>query len=143
MPEPSSVDVSAVLQPGSPRPRVTSLAHALRSERRQRQWRQVDLADHLGVTQQTVARWEAGDPPQRRLHAPIAAFIGLTEESFRELLAEPIGPPPAKVVRLELRAKEIRALGRAMKSSDQKVANGSSLLCSVESSLVFRSEKTR
>jgi transcriptional regulator with XRE-family HTH domain len=69
-----------------PQAYLPSLADAVRTRRRQRRWRQEDVARTLQVTQQTVARWEAGDVPQRRLHRPLADFLGIDLDAFYELL---------------------------------------------------------
>ncbi len=39
----------------------------LRAFREQRRWTQIELAQCLGTTAQTVSRWEQGKPPQPRL----------------------------------------------------------------------------
>ena len=57
----------------------------------------MDLARELQVTQQTVARWESGDVPQRRLHVEIANFLGLDLDSFYSLIDD---APTVNVVRL-------------------------------------------
>jgi DNA-binding transcriptional regulator YiaG len=44
----------------------------LRRLRQHQRWTQVVLARHLGVTERTVARWEAG---QTRVPEPVARLI--------------------------------------------------------------------
>lgn len=73
------------------------LAARIRAHRLNNQMTQAQLADQLGVTQQTVARWEQGSPPRRYMHRIIEVLL---EESDRADpstdLAEIIGiRPPA------------------------------------------------
>ena len=63
---------------------------------------QRDLADQLGVTQQSVARWEQGSPPRRFLLGAIEALLVETDAGSDPTdLAEIIGirPPTAGPVR--------------------------------------------
>jgi transcriptional regulator with XRE-family HTH domain len=77
------------------------LAGRIRGFRARRSMTQRDLADRLGVTQQTVARWEQGSPPSRAMLRMIDALL---EESGGieppTALAPIIGiHPPAEPVR--------------------------------------------
>jgi transcriptional regulator with XRE-family HTH domain len=54
------------------------LAERIRTHRLQQGLTQRQLADQLGVTQQSVARWEQGSPPRRYM---IRAIEVLLEES--------------------------------------------------------------
>jgi transcriptional regulator with XRE-family HTH domain len=52
------------------------LAARLRAYRSRRGITQRELADELGVTQQSVARWEQGTPPRRYLVRLIESLLG-------------------------------------------------------------------
>ena len=58
---------------------------------------QRDLADQLGVTQQSVARWEQGSPPRRYMLRVIESLLDEADEPDRQSgLADIIGiRPPA------------------------------------------------
>lgn len=51
----------------------------LRDARLARGLSQGALADHFGVTDQTIRAWERGSLPQRRLRAEVAEFLGESE----------------------------------------------------------------
>lgn len=62
------------------------LGDVLRRRREERGWGQAEIADRLGVTQQTVSRWENGDslPRPRRL-LEIAELLGLDSSTLHRL----------------------------------------------------------
>ena len=75
------------------------LAGRIRAYRLRHGMTQRDLADQLGVTQQSVARWEQGSPPSRHLFRALEVLVD--EPSADEPsgdLADIIGiRPPAAV----------------------------------------------
>jgi transcriptional regulator with XRE-family HTH domain len=76
------------------------LAERIRAYRLSMGMTQRELADQLGVTQQTVARWEQGSPPRRYMHRVIESLLGETHEGDQPAgLADIIGirPPPPGV----------------------------------------------
>jgi transcriptional regulator with XRE-family HTH domain len=78
------------------------LADRIRNHRLAHGLTQRDLADQLGVTQQTVARWEQGSPPRRYMLRAIESQIDVAGPGDRSAdLAEIIGirPPSAGPVR--------------------------------------------
>ena len=52
------------------------LAERLRTYRLKHGMTQRELADQLGVTQQSVARWEQGSPPRRYMLRVIESLLG-------------------------------------------------------------------
>jgi transcriptional regulator with XRE-family HTH domain len=68
---------------------------------------QRELADHLGVTQQSVARWEQGSPPRRYMLRAIEALLEGPEagEPSNEL-AEIIGIRPPSSGQVPARGTE-------------------------------------
>jgi len=78
------------------------LAERIRSYRLRRGLTQQDLAVQLGVTQQSVARWEQGSPPRRYLVHVIESLLEEPVPDDRDAdLADIIGirPPAAGSVR--------------------------------------------
>lgn len=73
------------------------LAERIRSYRLKQGMTQRELADQLGVTQQSVARWEQGSPPRRYMLRVIESLFGETDAGDPPAdLAEIIGiRPPA------------------------------------------------
>jgi transcriptional regulator with XRE-family HTH domain len=51
------------------------LADNIRAYRHRHGMTQRELADQLGVTQQSVARWEQGSPPSRHLFRTLEALV--------------------------------------------------------------------
>jgi transcriptional regulator with XRE-family HTH domain len=77
------------------------LAERIRTYRLKRGMTQRELADQLGVTQQSVARWEQGSPPRRFMLRAIELLLEETETGDQTTeLAEIIGirPPVAEQV---------------------------------------------
>jgi transcriptional regulator with XRE-family HTH domain len=73
------------------------LAARIRAYRLHNQMTQAQLADQLGVTQQSVARWEQGSPPRRYMHRIIESLLDESDHGDPSTdLAEIIGiRPPA------------------------------------------------
>jgi transcriptional regulator with XRE-family HTH domain len=61
---------------------------------------QRDLADQLGVTQQSVARWEQGSPPRKYMLRIIESLVEQSHDGGPSDLAEIIGihPPAPRLV---------------------------------------------
>ena len=77
------------------------LSARLRAYRLKHGVTQRELADQLGVTQQSVARWEQGSPPRRYMLRIIESLLGGDDGiDPRSDLAEIIGirPPPVQPV---------------------------------------------
>ena len=71
------------------------LAEGIRAYRTAHGMTQRDLADQLGVTQQSVARWEQGSPPRRYMLRVIQSLLEEAPVGERSTdLAEIIGIPP-------------------------------------------------
>jgi transcriptional regulator with XRE-family HTH domain len=83
------------------------LAERIRTYRLKRGMTQRELADQLGVTQQSVARWEQGSPPRRYM---LRALESLLEEpdpvDGSTDLAEIIGIRPPVAGRVQTRGIE-------------------------------------
>ena len=82
----------------APEPHV-GLAGRIRAYRLRHGMTQRDLADQLGVTQQSVARWEQGSPPSRHLFRALEVLVDepAAEQPSGDL-ADIIGiRPPAAV----------------------------------------------
>ena len=60
------------------------LGNLIKAEREKRGWDQIDLAKRMGVTQQTVSRWEKGDsrPKQSDLSKLVDLFSGENYQWF-------------------------------------------------------------
>ncbi len=73
------------------------LAGRIRDYRHKREMTQRELADQLGVTQQSVARWEQGSPPRRYMLRVIESLLEEDDgDDQRSDLADIIGiRPPA------------------------------------------------
>ncbi len=77
------------------------LAERIRTYRLKVGMTQRELADQLGVTQQSVARWEQGSPPRRYMLRVIESLLGETDGTESTDLADIIGlhPPAPGAVR--------------------------------------------
>jgi transcriptional regulator with XRE-family HTH domain len=64
------------------------LAVALRNKRILDRITQANAAKTLGVRPATLHNWEYGMSPQLRMYPKIAAYLGVSEESVKDLLAE-------------------------------------------------------
>ena len=84
-----------------------SLAERLRTYRLKHGMTQRDLADQLGVTQQSVARWEQGSPPRRYMLGVIEALVEQTDADDQPAdLADIIGIRPPPALRVQTRGIE-------------------------------------
>ena len=82
------------------------LAERIRTHRLQQGVTQRQLADQLGVTQQSVARWEQGSPPRRYMLRAIEALLESDAGDPSTDLAEIIGIRPPVPGRLPARGIE-------------------------------------
>jgi len=86
------------------------LAERIRTHRLTHGMTQRDLADQLGVTQQSVARWEQGSPPRRFMLRVIESLLGEPEAGDRSAqpteMAEIIGIRPPVVSPVPARGVE-------------------------------------
>ena len=65
---------------------------------------QRELAEQLGVTQQSVARWEQGSPPRRYMLRAIESLLEVTDSGDQSTdLAEIIGIRPPVAGRVQTR----------------------------------------
>ena len=73
------------------------LAGRIREYRMHHSMTQRDLAEQLGVTQQSVARWEQGSPPSRHMVRPLEVLVAEPDTARgSEEMADIIGiRPPA------------------------------------------------
>ena len=71
------------------------LAERIRAHRLTHGTTQRDLADQLGVTQQSVARWEQGSPPRKYMLRVLESLLGEPDNGDRPTeMAEIIGIRP-------------------------------------------------
>jgi transcriptional regulator with XRE-family HTH domain len=85
---------------------VEGLAERIRAHRLRRGTTQRELADQLGVTQQSVARWEQGSPPRRYMLRVIESVLAEADPGERSadladiigIRAPVAGPVPARGV---------------------------------------------
>jgi len=78
------------------------LATSIRAYRNRHGMTQRELADQLGVTQQSVARWEQGSPPSRHMARTLEVLVDEPDSASRSGdIAEIIGirPPAPTLVR--------------------------------------------
>jgi len=78
------------------------LATRIRAYRNRHGMTQRELADQLGVTQQSVARWEQGSPPSRHMARTLEVLVDEPDSAGRSGdIAEIIGirPPAPTLVR--------------------------------------------
>jgi transcriptional regulator with XRE-family HTH domain len=78
------------------------LAEGIRAYRRRHGMTQRELADQLGVTQQSVARWEHGAPPSRHMVRTLEVLVDEPDTVARsDDMADIIGirPPAPTMVR--------------------------------------------
>jgi transcriptional regulator with XRE-family HTH domain len=83
------------------------LAEQLRTYRLKHGMTQRELADQLGVTQQSVARWEQGSPPRRYMLGVIRSLVEQTDAGDQPSeLADIIGIRPPQAARVQARGIE-------------------------------------
>jgi len=83
-------------------PEPHGLADSIRAYRHRHGMTQRELADQLGVTQQSVARWEQGSPPSRHMSRTLEVLVDEPARVERsDDMAEIIGirPPTPTLVR--------------------------------------------
>ena len=72
---------------------------------------QLELADHLGVSQSNIAFWENSDkPPRSELLRPMAAALNVSIEKLLDV-------KPVKMTRPEVQGKLAKAFSKASKLS--------------------------
>lgn len=83
------------------------LAERIRAYRLNHGMTQRELADQLGVTQQSVARWEQGSPPRRYMLRALETLLGSTaDRAGPSDLAEIIGIRPPAPGRIPVRGTD-------------------------------------
>ncbi len=83
------------------------LAERIRTYRLRHGMTQRELADQLGVTQQSVARWEQGSPPRRYMVRAIQSLLDEPDPDGQSSdLAEIIGIRPPATGRIQTRGVE-------------------------------------
>lgn len=83
------------------------LAERIRTYRLRHGMTQRELADQLGVTQQSVARWEQGSPPRRYMLGAIESLLEQPDPDGQPAdLAEIIGIRPPATGRVQTRGVE-------------------------------------
>ena len=83
------------------------LAERIRTYRLKHGMTQRELADQLGVTQQSVARWEQGSPPRKYMLRVIESLFEETDAGEPPTdLAEIIGIRPPVAGRIQMRGIE-------------------------------------
>lgn len=83
-------------------PPADGLAAGIRGYRRRHRMTQRELADQLGVTQQSVARWEQGSAPSRHMVRTLEVLVDEPDPADpAEGMAEIVGirPPAPTLVR--------------------------------------------
>lgn len=86
-------------------PSSDGLAQRIHEYRLNRGITQRDLADQLGVTQQSIARWEQGSPPRRYMLRALESLLDESDEPAEDL-ADVIGIRPPAARRLQTRGIE-------------------------------------
>lgn len=56
---------------------MTPLAQQISAARATKKWSQRDLAQEMGVSQQTIAHWESGGVPRGKRHEKLHALLGI------------------------------------------------------------------
>ena len=64
-----------------------TLGRRIRRFREDRGWSQGAFAKKVGTTQQTVARWEAGDQPQARFRRKLADLLEISREDLDQIVS--------------------------------------------------------
>ena len=86
---------------------IDGLAERIRTYRLKHGMTQRELADQLGVTQQSVARWEQGSPPRRYMLRAIELMLEETDAGDESAdLAEIIGIRPPVAGQVQTRSTE-------------------------------------
>lgn len=65
------------------------LGERLRRRRKDLGLKQGDVAKQIGVSQETVSKWENGQVPDRHLFQSIAGFLGVTEYDVAHYVFSP------------------------------------------------------
>jgi DNA-binding XRE family transcriptional regulator len=102
-------------------PKKSDLAAAIQEHRLRHRLSQNQLAMRLGVTQQSVARWEKGAPPRRDMIQIIQAELaGGSEQDVAQVIAMPwiSGSSPSNDELLVLRSKFIEGCIRILERGE-------------------------
>lgn len=82
----------------------------MRDQRRRQGMEQADVAERVGVTQQTVSRWENGEAiPRGRFVLPLANALGVSTDQLAERIVSEHnhGGPVAETLELDRRLLEL------------------------------------
>lgn len=105
--------------------RSSALSRELRDLRARFAWSQQDLADRVGTSQPTVARWENGGAPQLRFHRELARLLGISASAISDLASQGVVRPAPDEADYDTHAREFDEIQRTLiESLSERVRSG-------------------